>query len=248
NNFIRRETAAQTLTDRLKTLDTYGVSVPEEVSAAVANVERIDKLRPKQVTNQDVVAAFEDPKATHKSVHDAAVAMTVSDRLREAWNHARGLAALRALGALARNVDDVIEQLRPRVSEHIDLITWWAEQGAPTAEQLLRQNRLEDAQRVVHVTHAVNEWAELRRLRSGIGPRDLQWFGGMWANVDEISGDLQRNDVSTPEGITAVITAGGQPWWPTVGEAVAVNERIDAQQAEEAKKGKMHVAGAVAFG
>lgn len=248
NNIIRRETAAQALTDHLKALDTYGVTIPAEVATAAANVERIDQLRPEAVNVQDMQAAFADPKATPKTVQAAAVAVSVQDRLRESWHHARAGAALGALSALARNLDDVIEQLRPRVEQHIDLITWWADEGAPTAEQLLRQNRLEEAQRVVHVTHAVNEWAELRRLRGRIGPRDLQWFGGMWANVDTIGGELKRNDASTPEGIAAIITAGGQPWWPTMAEAVAVNERIERQQEEEAKKGKMHVAGAVAFG
>lgn len=223
-----------------------GVTLPETVTAAVADLDRIEAMCPADITDQDVRHAYADPDQTTADLDALVQRAATSHRLRTAWAEARIDAALRGLSALHDQADTLVEALRGQAEDAIAEVEWFARAGSPDVGDLARAGKHKDTTRAARVTAAFAEWGALRALRQQVTERGFPWPAvGTWTDPTHVTTTMAGRKVTGLEFTCEAIRAGGVPYWPTMAEAadafarvVRATEQADREtaQAERAKK------------
>ncbi len=212
-----------------------GVTVPEPVTAAVADLDRVEGLRPAEVTELDVRRAFADASVTPADLDALVQRAATSHRLRTAWAEARIDAALRGLSAMHDEADALVEALRGQAETAIGEVEWYAQAGSPDVGDLARAGKHKDTTRAAHVTAAFAEWGALRALRQQLTERGFPWaVVGTWANAEEVEAAWagSTRGLSGLDHVTAVIREGGIAHWPTLAEASDAAARLERAREE----------------
>src|SRR5665648_120700 len=144
--------APTTLRNTLARLDHYDVALPAAVLDALAELERIEGLRPPVTDEQELVKAYRDPNLKPAQVAAVAARILADATMRRAWDQARNGAAQAGVRRLAKHAADILEALRPTAERAIARLTWFAEHDSPDVSGLLNAGRTEDAQPVSY-TH-----------------------------------------------------------------------------------------------
>jgi len=220
--------APTTLRSAIARLDHYDVALPPAVLDALAELDRVEGLRPPATEEHDLVDAYRDP--TLKAAQLAAVAARIlaDATMRSAWDQARNGAAQAGVRCLAEHAADILEDLRPTAERHIETMVWYAEHDAPDVATLVNTGKMEEATRAAAVPSAHSEWAALTTLRANITkPLSFEGWGrgGTWEHPERVRAATAPRSLSGLDLIVVGVKAGGVMHWPTMAEAAKVAER-----------------------
>lgn len=232
-----RAMAPDTFRSTVAELTRRKVTVPKTIAHALADLDRIESLRPPEVTDTDVRHAYADPGITPADLDTLAQRAACAPRLRTAWGEAKIDAASRGLSALHDEADTLVEALRPEAEAAIAEVEWFAREGSPDIAALVRAGRAKDAARAAAVENAHAEWGALRDLRRKVTVRGFPWgAAGLWANTEEVEAAWagSTRGLSGLAYFAAVIREGGQPYWPTMAEAADAAARLDRARTKAA--------------
>lgn len=212
------------------------VPLPEPVTAAVADLDRIEAMRPVEATDLDVRHAYADPDQTTADIDALAQRAATSHRLHTAWAGAQIDAALRGLSALHDEADTLVEALRGQAEAAIAEVEWFARAGSPDVAELMRAGKRKDAGRAATVTTAFAEWDALRALRQQITGRDFPWRAvGTWTDPTHVTTAMTGRKLTGLEYTCEAIRSGGVPYWPTLAQAADAFARVE-QATEQADR------------
>jgi len=231
--------APTTLRNALARLDHYDVTLPAAVLDALAELKRVEGLRPPATEEHDLVDAYRDPALKPAQLAAVAARILADAVMRRAWDQARNGAAQAGVRCLAEHAADILEALRPTAERAIACLTWFAEHDSPDVSGLLNAGRTEDAQRAAAVPAAFTEWAGLTTLRASL-TRPLgfdAWArGGVWTHPELVDAATVGRTISGLDLIVAGVKAGGLLRWPTMAQAVAVAEHTTEAERVKAEE------------
>src|SRR5665647_2706917 len=198
--------APQTLRNALARLDHYDVTLPAAVLDALAELERIEGLRPAATEEQDLVDAYRDPSLKPAQMAAVAARILADATMRRAWDQARNGAAQAGVRCLAEHAADILEALRPTAERAIACLVWYAEHDAPDVATLVNAGKMDDAQQAAAVPSAHSEWAALTTLRANITkPLSFEGWGrgGTWAHPEQVRAAAALRTLS---GLDLIVT------------------------------------------
>jgi len=227
--------APTTLRSAIARLDHYDVTLPPAVADALAELERVEGLRPPATEEHDLVDAYRDPALKPAQLAAVAARILADATMRRAWDQARNGAAQAGVRCLAERAADILEALRPTAERHIETLVWFAEHDAPDVATLVTAGKMDDAQKAAAVPSAHAEWGSLTALRANITkPLSFEGWsrGGTWAHPERVRAATALRSLSGLDLIVTGVKAGGGLCWPTMAEAAKVAERDnDAERA-----------------
>jgi hypothetical protein len=251
----RRQSAPYTVRTVLKQFDDREIELPETVTAAVAELQRIQAehpAEPEHAALHDAVLAGAD-----RAELDRLLLIELgAQRLRVAYTQATLTAADRVLGAIMRARDEIHPQLRALADDAIAKLTAVAKLGDATLDALVREGRHDDAQAVAAVDITAAELNELYNLRDQhIVPGGAQALSVGHVNAsrwrDPIAAAHYSGGATLAEQFLTGLKGGVELWFPTPEEAVEVAQPIYARlqaEAEEVAAHQRSVGGLKAFG
>ncbi|SIA00067.1 Uncharacterised protein [Mycobacteroides abscessus subsp. abscessus] len=227
----------------VKQFTSRGIELDASITAAVAELDRIEAEVPRQAepnTIRDAIVNGADSDAINALV----LAELGFTRLRSAYMQAVQVAGGRALKAFHIERDNLHAALKVLAEHAITHLEKVAALDGATLEELVRAGRHDDAQALAEVEVVGTELAALYTIRD-----DYLTPGGLRAarvgDVDctqwrdpQIAGRYARVDRSVAANFVAVLRNGGELWFPTAEEAVEAAGPIHA----EAKAAAAHAA------
>jgi len=231
--------APTTLRSTIARLKGLGVELPPPVAAALAELVRIEALRPPVTEEHDLVDAYRNASLKPVDVAAVAIRIVTDATSRRAWTEACNAAAQAGVRRLGKHAADILEALRPTAERAIACLTWFAEHDSPDVSGLLNAGRTEDAQRAAAVPAAFTEWAGLTTLRASL-TRPLgfdAWArGGVWTHPELVDAATVGRSLAGLDLIVTGVKAGGVLRWPTMAQAVAVAEHTTEAERVKAEE------------
>lgn len=231
---FRNANGPDKLRSAVASLAEHNVPISAAVAAAVTELDRVRSIKPAEVTPQNLSDLYSDPKAKPADLIILAATVSTMGSRRESWGGALRGAGAAGLRAIAEEVGDIVEALRPAAEGHLAIIRWYAEEGSPDVSALVREHRTDDAQKAATAPLAYADWQALVKMRRDLSGRtDLWTRSGVWANPEHVATEMAyKKQLVGLDWITAAVRAGGQLWWPTIEQAAAVTVRVS--EAEDA--------------
>jgi hypothetical protein len=232
----RIATAPDKLRSAVASLTQHGVPISGPVAAAAKELERVASLKPADVTPQDLANMFADPKAKAAELITLASTVATLGSRRDAWSAAFNSAGYVGIRAVAAEVGDIVEALRPAAEGHLDIIRWYAQEGSPDVSALVREHRTDDAQKAATAPLAHADWQALVKVRRDLSGRSFDWSkAGTWSNPEAVRESMAfKKGLVGLDFICTAIRAGGQLWWPSLAPAAELSARlIDAEEAAQ---------------
>jgi hypothetical protein len=255
SHFVQRQTAPERLRKLARDLNAAGIDCPAEVTEALDNLDRLDKIKPRFVAVADLIDDYASGATAKKIDSDTVLALGYAFQ-KEAWDQARIKVAQDALAALPSHGDALTTQLAELAAPLIETVTRTARIDTHDVDALVRAGRVDEATLVASYNTRCAELGNLYELRSRVTKgADYGSTGALsravgyanascsvWRdprvlknNADGARGDVWRS----------AIQAGGEMWFPLPGEAAARSSEISAEviAAEEAEARDMAARG-----
>lgn len=241
NTAIQRQTAPDRLRKLAADLSAVGVSVPDDVAAQVALLDRLDATPPPTADTAALVAAYLAEKPAKELERLALINATAALRT-EAWREARISAAQTGLRLIPTHGDDLARELAALAAPLIEKVTRAALIDTHDLTALLRHGREDDANVVASYALIVGELANLYDLRKrvtvgadyGQTPELARAVGvtgascALWRDPRK----ALRHLGSGTDGWRDAIREGAELWFPLPAEASAQAATISAEVRE----------------
>jgi len=236
-----RDIAHQRATDTTRDLTAVGVVLPEDVTAALARLEaHLERGRP---TAPDAAALAE---AYAEGATDKALDVLLAQHVAATAKAAAYAEACKRLGshvmsALTANGDAITRQLADLAQPIIDKLEATAALTTLDVAVLVRHGDNAGADLAARAEVTAGDLSNLYRLRAavthgaeyGVGG----WNASMWRNPAAIrqaeATNTLRPSMTGAERYLVGIRAGGELWFPTPAEAVAVAQQYATQEQRE---------------
>lgn len=250
----QRETSIYRADDARKQFAARGVKLPKAVAVAYETLDRIRATQPKQPAT-DVLRQLILGGADEGTVTQALLAELGHSRLSQEWRQAEIDAAGGVLNVMRSEHDALYPQLAERAAQQIAHVEHVAALDGARLEDLVREGRHADAEKVATVDVAGNELHTLYELYAGyVAP---QGHRGMLVDdwdctryVDPRPAQRHhRGDHSIAEGFVHAVRNGAVLHYPTHDEARAAAEPLADEARDEAlrlasiRAGQGHVGG-----
>lgn len=225
--------------DIVTALAGHDVKIPD-VTKAIKELDRIDALRPAELDENTLRAAYADPAATRESIDLVAANVTSNRAALKAWGEARVDAAKVAEFELSTHIETVLEKLRPAAEEAIAELTWYHDNGAPDPGDLIRSGRTKDAERAALVPGSMSRLSALVDLRARTSGKHFPWANAFYRDGDHLDQGqrvaiTQDRKLTPLQRILPALDAGAELWWPTYDEAIECIEGKERKALEERK-------------
>lgn len=226
---LRREAAPAKFRDAIRELEAHDVPTSKAVTAAAAELDRVEGIKPAPVTPADLAAMFSDPKATPDQIILTAAEVSTLGSRSEAWRQSWISTASAGLAAISDETAQIVEALRPAAEAHLEVLRWYAALDVTDVSLLLRDRRTEDAQKAAAAPVAFGKWEVLMSVRATVSRFDWSRCG-RWSNPEHVATELEGSRLTGLDLMLAGVRAGGQIWWPTLEQATEVTARIIAAE------------------
>jgi len=232
-NFIRKP-----LPDRglkvVAQLEELDVKIAKPITIAIDHYKLVNSRKPERPSDEDLAGAYYDPEPTDEDRERLALQVSTISHARSAWAAALDEAGDAVQRALAAEIDNIVEALRPLAEEAIGDITWYVAEGQPDLAALLRDGRPEEAQRAAGVMTAWGRFLHLTKVRdASLGRRKFQW--SIWRNADWVDNLDIRGNLDGFDRVVHTISKGGELAWTSYEEAQeTASNRAQAERARAA--------------
>lgn len=150
--------------DAVSRFEARGIDLPDDVTAAVAVLDRVKAAKPAQPATDAVRKLILDD-ASQDAITAALIADLAHQKLLTETNQAEIVAAQRVLTAFHTEHDTLFPQLEKQAADRIAHLEKVGALGDTTLDQLVRARRVADAQALAEVDTAAAELNELYELR-----------------------------------------------------------------------------------
>lgn len=225
----------------LKAFAARGIELPDEVTAAVATLDRITASIPAKPAT-DVIRNLIVGDADQDTINAALLADATSGLLHTEYKQAEIIAAERVLQALRDASDDLHLQLQVLAAEAIATLKTVAGLGETSLADLVRDGRHDDARALADTETVGQELQQLYELRNSAlvpgGYRAMTIDGvdcTQWRDPRPVT-HHGRGDDSVAQAYVRGLRSGGELWFPTKADALAAAQPVHAELTAEAEK------------
>lgn len=222
-------------------LTAVGVDLPEEVTAALAHLDKVGTLEPKPIDTTAVADVYATGDA--KKAAAAALDLTTYTARRAGWEEGRILAGINVLHTIRSHGDHIVQALAEKAAPLIDTVTAGALIDTHDLSALIRDGRNHEAELAARHDLHTGDLAHLYTLRArvtkGAEYSVNGWDCGTWRDPRPVRDALagRATAVTGPaELYTRGVKAGGELWFPTPAEAThaaGIIARAESAKAEE---------------
>lgn len=235
---ILRSAAADNTRKLIAGLTDVGIDLPEEVTAALARLDRVEARKPAHVDLGAVTEAYLD-EVDDETLRERVVDHTTSQALLNAWSEAKIKAGQALRFAVTSNGDTLARQLQTLAAKPIAALEAAAELDTLDTAVLVRNRRTADAQLAANVELHAAELSTLYGLRhrvtQGASYGDISWGAdcSRWRQPRKVDATIAL----TGDGPSYLrgIKAGAGLWFPLPAEAEALALPMIREAQEQAK-------------
>ena len=236
------DNAPYTARDALKRFQARNVTLPDTITAAAANLERVTSARPAKPP-VDTIRNLIVSGAPQSDIDAAVLADLAHSRLLSEYAQAEVLAAHQVLKTFRDAHDTLFQALEEQalaLIKHVEQVAALGE--GVTLDALVRDGNIEDAAALASIDQIVAELNELYEVRYYLVKRGylaMRHEDGtdccVWQDPRPVNREARGNDNQTQKYLRG-IRSGGTLWYPNAQSARDAAEPIAAEERRTAEK------------